>query len=202
MSPCTRCGYLASSRLCQRCTAATDEQLVDLPGLYGKLAGFLTPGSASGSGPSVKRVEAPLPARLGPLSLRAAGGIVGVLASWESDWRDLLGWTATPPRGRVEQAIGEHVKFLRNNLLWAVDDHPALTDFVYEISDLHATCRTEIDGPSDTRPIGYCPTVLGDDSPCGARLFANPYSPTIRCRYCGTAWEGSAWLVLAEELYG
>lgn len=141
-----------------------------------------------------------MPARLGPLSLRGAGGIVGVLSAWESDWRDLLGWAGTPSRGRIELAVAGHVTFLRNNLPWCVDQHSAVGEFAGEIGDLYRTCSTEIDGPSDTRPIGYCPTILDDDTPCGARLYANPYAPTIRCRACGTSWEGSAWLALAAEI--
>lgn len=201
MTGCVRCGYLGSSRLCQGCTQAVDDRLAEMPGLYARLGSFLAPGSGTG-GPSVKRVEAPLPARLGPLSLRGAGGIVGVLAAWESDWRDALCWSPSPPRGRIENAVEEHVKFLRNNLLWCVDQHPALDEFTREIAELYATCRTEIEGPSDVRPIGYCPTILDDDAPCGARLFANPYALSIRCRYCGTSWEGSAWLTLAAEIRG
>ena len=160
------------------------------------------PGSSAGGEGAPKRVEAPLPARLGPLSLRGAGGIVGVLAAWESDWRDQLGWSKLPPRGRIEVAVEGHVTFLRNNLLWCVDQHPAVDEFAREIAELHSTCRTEIDGPPDTRPIGYCPTMLDDMAPCGARLFANPYAPVIRCRYCGSSWEGSAWLALAEVIRG
>ena len=202
MTPCVRCRHSSPNRLCERCTQVVDGQLADLPGLYAKLAGFLAPGAAAGGEGFSHPIEAPLPVRLGPLSLRGAGGIVGVLAAWESDWRDLLGWSATPARGRIEQAVEGHALFLRNNLLWCADQHPAAGEFAREIAELHGVCRREIDGPSDSRPIGYCPTILDDQAPCGTRLFAYPYSPVIRCRYCGTSWEGSAWLTLAEAIRG
>jgi hypothetical protein len=200
MYSCVRCSHSTSTRLCQRCTQTLDEQLADLPGLYARLGGFLAPGSGAGGEGAVRRVEPPLPVRVGPLSLRGAGGIVGVLADWEGDWRDRLGWSLTPPRGRVENAVSGHIAFLRNNLLWCADQHPAVGEFAREIAELHAACRSEIDGPSDTRPIGYCPTILDDDTPCGMRLFANPYAPVIRCHSCGTSWEGAAWLGLAAEI--
>ncbi|MGN6162561.1 MAG: hypothetical protein ACTHOG_12770 [Marmoricola sp.] len=134
--------------------------------------------------------------------MRGAGGIVGVLGAWEADWRDTLGWSSTPARGRIERAVEGHATFLRNNLLWCVDEHPAVKEFAEEIAELHRSCQQEIIGPSVTRAIGYCPVVLDDQAPCGARLYANPYALTIRCRYCGTAWEGSAWLALAGQMRG
>lgn len=199
VTSCSICSRPSRIRVCGRCIEVTDRHIGDIPDLYRSLASVLTPGAGSGDRVSGSRTP-PLPVRLGPLSLRSGGSLVAMLHSWEDDWRDLLQWTKRPFRGTIEQSVIGACKFLRSNWPWAADKHPSPQDFAAEMRDIVTECRTEIEGKGDTRQIGLCPTDTGEKL-CGMPLWASPYSPSIKCRRCGTEWAQDAWLRLAGAMH-
>lgn len=196
---CAACGHPVTIRLCERCRANTDADLVALPGLYRSLADVLAPGVGAGDRVSGSRTP-PLPVRLGPLTLRSGGSVASILTSWEDDWREILGWTMRPFRGNNEQTLEGTVKFLRSNWPWAIDKHPAPQEFAWEVRDLTSACRTEIEGKGESRVIGTCPSTDESGRICGAKLWASPYATEIRCRLCRAAWKQDEWLSLAMSI--
>lgn len=198
VTSCLSCNHPSRLRICNRCAEVTDRSISELPELYRSLEAVLTPGSGSGDRVSGSKTP-PLPVRLGPLTLRSGGSVVAVLHCWEDDWREILGWSRRPFRGTIEQSVIGTCKFLRANWPWAADKHPAPQDFISEIKDLNAACRSEIDGKGDARQIGLCPVEVGERL-CGTPLWASPYATYIRCRTCGTEWGQDRWLSLAVAI--
>lgn len=196
---CAACKRPGRARLCPGCVTRTDADLAALPRLYGALGDTLAPGAGRVDGSRVSGSRlAPLPVRLEPLSLRAHGGIVQTLHSWEDDWRDILGWTARPFRGSVEQAVTGSAGFLRVNLPWCADAHPSPGDFVREINQITLACRLQVYGPGDARKVGVCPAVADDALVCGAALWANPYAEKIECPGCHRMWKRGEWMELGR----
>jgi hypothetical protein len=198
---CLSCGRSGRNRVCPGCVARTDDELTELPSLYAALGDAMIRGSVPvGDRVSGGSRTPPIPVRLEPLSLRAHGGITAMLHSWEDDWRDILGWSARPFRGTVEQSLVGSVKFLRVNLPWCADAHPAPGEFMREVREWSASCRMQVYGPGDTRMIGVCPTVADDGYACGTALWANPYVEKIECRGCRTCWPRTSWIGLASAM--
>lgn len=200
---CVICRRSNSRRVCGACLGRTDDDLESIPRLYESLGEAMEPswgiraeGRVSGGG----RTGSPPPLRLEPLSLRAHGGIVSVLRFWEADWRAVLGWTAAPFRGSVEQTVAGCVKFLRSNWPWCADDHPQPEEFAANIREWTAACRLQVYGPGDARLIGVCPTVAEDGVVCGTSLWANPFAEKIECRGCKSTWSRTEWLLLGRRM--
>lgn len=200
MNPCLACGYRTYGNICDRCRLVTDQLLAGLPTLYMRLEGALMPGAAVGDRVSGGGKTPPLPLRLEPLSLRSHGSIVSVLHSWEDDWREILSWSRRPFRGTIAQSVEGSAKFLRLNWAWCADQHPAPQEFVREMGEITHACRLQIDGPGDSRRIGYCPVIVADMRPCAAALWADPYIDRIKCRGCGTEWPQTSWISLAVAM--
>lgn len=200
---CLICARQDDWRVCTRCVSAVEDRIKSLRVYYRKLADYLAPGSAGGGQPvSGGSTEAPLPVRVEVLNLRGPGGIVGVLAGHEDDWRAWLGWTRRPFRGDMEQTLDGTVTFLERNWTWCADKHPAPEVFAQDVRYLVDTCRLHTEGRSDVRVIGECPVqvVNGTTGVCGAKLFAAPYLKVIRCFKCRTEWEEKDWLKLARMM--
>lgn len=114
---CAGCGRLnpTPDHVCEGCRQRAADQLAALPKLHGRLILAQVPGSAAG-GRGGKRVDAPLPGRVDPLSLLAAGTLdvdsdhlveqTGSLPlalwlnAWAGDWTE-RGYTPRPPRTPV-----------------------------------------------------------------------------------------------------
>lgn len=181
-----------------RCARRLDRGLAELPALYALMGAVLAPGAvAGGSRVSGATRTAPLPVRIEPLSLRASGGIVAAVATWEADWRELRGF-APATRGSGERDLAAIVMWLRAHLPWAIEQHPAVGEFAAEIAHLVHECR-QAGGllPSMTR-IGECPALI-DDAACGAALYADPMAEAIRCR-CGARWVRGQWMMLGKAM--
>ncbi|MGW6741657.1 hypothetical protein ACWGDX_13175 [Streptomyces sp. NPDC055025] len=87
-------------------------------------------------------------------------------------------------------AVPKHLKFLMNNLLWAVDSYESVGQDIEDLRLLHAECT--VIAADERRPgrvsIGRCPAV-SDEGPCGAQLTASAASHRVRCQACGARWE-------------
>lgn len=182
----------------QRCVQELDGQLQRIPGLYRFLADVLEPGTSTGQRVSGSRTP-PIPVRLEPLSLRARGGIVTILATWEIDWRDVRHLSDAPRRTDDDAGVDAVTRFLRDHLEWAVRSHPAVDEFAGEIGEITTDCRRALGLTTDMYRIGRCPAQLGART-CGRVLLADPYATAIRCDRCHNEWPRARWLLLGGIL--
>lgn len=203
MNACPLCGRTAQD-VHENCLAALDSRLQSIRGLYAALHQVLEPGSSDGTRVSGTR-NAPAPLRVEPLSLLCRGGIVSILATWETDWRERRGlavdWTTA---GREQllaggQVLADVLEFLRAHLEWAAREHPAVDEFAGEVREIIGACRTALGLTTDLRRIGQCPAQLGDRV-CGRVLYADPYADSIRCDRCRTDWPRARWLLLGAAI--
>lgn len=205
MTACPLCRRPAEDGPHHRCRAAVDYRLGQLPGLYAALAAVLEPGVAPGARVSGSRTP-PLPVRLEPLSLRAPGGIVTILATWETDWRDLRDLAPIPARAGHEQlldgvqALADIVRFLRAHLDWAIAHHGAVAEFAGEVRDIVQACYSALGAGDNLMRIGTCPTIDDTGRPCGRQLHADPYGTAIHCDRCGADWTRARWLILGGAM--
>jgi hypothetical protein len=205
MTACPLCRRPAEDRHA-RCRQAVDDRLRQIPGLYRLLAAVLEPGSATTARVSGSRTP-PIPARVEPLSLRGRGGIIAILATWETDWRERRGLPPVPARAGVEQlltgdqAVDDVSAFLRAHLDWAIDHHPAVDAFAGEVREIVDSCYQAVGARNDLMRVGRCPTVDDDsETTCGQILYADPYAHTIRCTRCNADWPRARWLILGQTL--
>lgn len=182
----------------QRCANRLADDLRAIPGLYALMGAVLAPGSTGGNARVSGTRTAPLPVRLEPLSLRARGGIVTVMATWEADWRDVRGY-APAERGDSERDLAAVVLWLRAHLPWAIEAHPAVREFADEVRDVGRQCRAAAGMLPRMMQIGDCPALV-DDEACGAALYAEPGAEEIRCRRCWTRWPRAHWMLLGKTL--
>lgn len=182
----------------QRCATRLGENLRDIPAHYALMGAVLAPGTSSAAARVSGTRTAPLPVRLEPLNLRARGGIITILATWEADWRETRGLTPAT-RGLSATDLSAIVLWLRAHLPWAITEHPAVDEFAAEIRDLLHQCRA-VAGllPTMTR-IGDCQALDGDQQ-CGAALYADAHAEEIRCRRCGSRWTRGQWVLLGKTL--
>jgi hypothetical protein len=194
---CTVChGDLYENELghqaCRPCTERTDRDLRALAGtdgLYARLTDSLHPGSGSG-GPAVSGSRsAPLPVRLGPLSLAARGGVVTILQTWLIDWHDLLGYRHPRWDGDLQQQLDQAVKRLRVLLPWAAESHGAFDEFAREIAGLVHQCQAATGGEKPPRRIGV-------QCACGHTLRVTLDTAGVRCPACSTQYGHSEALRL------
>lgn len=186
--PCELCGRPSRARVHPGCRAHVDEGLAALPGLYRALAGVLAPGRRGGDGRTASRT-APMPVSEPVLDLRAWGGIEGVVTTWERDARETLGWEPPPFRGSVEQTIDGAVIFLRGNLAWFCDAHPAVGELAEDVRRLVGECERLITGERRERRV---PVTC----PCGTTMRVTISTPGEQCRGCGTQYTREAILDL------
>lgn len=191
--------------------------LEDLPGMYATAAVELIPGAAPpGDGSRHMAVSgSPAPLRLDVLNLlspAAPGGVtgtaedqhgaqavIGILESWERDWRSHRDLPVVGAWATLPQAVTALCRWLDRHLDWACANHPAIADFYGELGRCHRALRIAL-GDRDIRPkIGTCPVILDDGAPCGGRL-AMTGENTVQCQDCGTAWAQDRWLLLGQTL--
>ncbi len=197
---CRVCRRGARARVCFGCRERVAEQVAALPHWYARLEGVLAPGSGPGGQRVATSRFGQLNVRVEPLSLRAWGGMASCLLGWENAWRGELEWEWAPFRGSAAQTVAGCVRFLTANWPWAADSSQEPDRFAGDVNDLTSQCRAQVQGPSDTRRIGLCPTKAPDGYACGTALYAHPYVDAIRCRGCETEWPRTAWLHLASLL--
>jgi hypothetical protein len=151
---------------CRLCTQSIDRDLAALAGsdgLYARLGLVLAPGRGSG-GPVVSGSRtAPLPVRLGPLSLQSRGGVVTVLQTWLVDFHERLGYRHPRWEGDLQGQLDQAVKRLRTLLPWAAEQHPAVDEFAREVAQARRQCEGQLSGELAPRRVPVrceCGTVL------------------------------------------
>ncbi|MEV7492183.1 hypothetical protein AB0O08_15690 [Streptomyces anulatus] len=100
------------------------------------------------------------------------------------------------------QAVLAHLKFLANNLPWAVSSYESIGQDIDDLWRLHAECVAV--AANEHRPgrvnIGRCPARYEDGTLCRADLTATATSHRVRCGTCGARWETlGEWKQLREQ---
>jgi len=184
------------------CREDLDEKIADMPRLYDLLETVLEPGIALGARVSGTRTP-PLPARLEPLSLRAPGGMITILAAWENDWRRERALTEV---ARVVNTtnLKKITKFLRAHLDWAITSYSQIATFTDAIYAITGNCNAAAGLHSDLIHIGDCPNTGEDGQTCGQALYADPHATPpitlIRCPACHAEWLRDQWGILGQIL--
>jgi hypothetical protein len=195
--------------LCPGCALATTERLGRMPRLWAALAAFLAPGS-SGSAQYGRTAlaEAPLPVRENVLSLRAAGGIAGVLEDWRAAMQADRGWDTPAIPAAVERRVVVAARALSLNIEWIAATWPLAGEMATELRRLEDDVLTIVDpeDPAERRArrgtrIGLCVAQFEDSDPedpeiCGAVLRAYPGDAVLTCRWCGTRYGPDDYLML------
>lgn len=183
-------------QVCGPCRGRIRTDLFAMPGLYADLEYAMMPGGSKGPRISGSK-EKPMPGGAalvlrGPSppadSVTDSGGdqvgpvpIVGILDSWERDWRETFGHQAPVFRGTTEQAITQSIRYLIKHLDLACDEHSAIDEFVDELRQLRLRCRAalgDLDKPEHNPDIP-CPK-------CDHKALYRPSgSDTVHCGVCG-----------------
>ncbi|MFJ8109963.1 hypothetical protein [Streptomyces sp. NPDC096132] len=205
MNNCGMCEqHLEHGHLCPGCTLATLERLNRMPKLWAELAEFLAPGSQGPSYGRTRPAEAPLPVVENVLSLRAVGGILGVLEDWYSAMRADRGW-ARPLRRRPKgDGIGARVEAAAQalvvNLEWMAGFWWPVGEFAKDLRRLESEVLSIVD-PRDPategRRYGYC-VATKDGEVCGAVLRLYPGETAITCRWCRYVYQQTDFLRLRQ----
>ncbi|MGW0795154.1 hypothetical protein [Streptomyces sp. NPDC002692] len=197
---CTLCTTTVEfDSICVACTITTREEIASLPGLWEQLEECLTPDvrGASPYGGRASKVEAPMPLDGEVLSLRAAGGIIGVLEDWHAAIRQTRSRPALQPSGSLGHRLTvaaagliDHIHFIA---LW--EQGPVLAR---EIHRLVERVQDILDpGRADDQPriLGRCIAVDSSGVICGAEIVADMSRP-VQCDWCLCPYPPSQWLQL------
>lgn len=178
---------------CCLCQRRGTERLRDLPTLYAQTAHLLLPGVRGRAGRVTSSKSAPLPCSEAVLNLRARGGLVTILESWESAFRDDLGFAPAPFRGNFEQSLAGAVGWLINAAPWAYSSFAAVDEYHREILQLHGQIKAQVSGEPPARRVTVTCT-------CGATMRITLDTPGRRCT-CGQqyGWAELRQLPLAER---
>ncbi|WP_097982809.1 hypothetical protein [Streptomyces sp. f150] len=194
----------AGRYVCRPCEERANKHLAELGPLFRRLneTATLMRGARRPGGATSGSRTPPIPPRLEVLALTAAGGVATRLRDIEDSWRTALGWTVAPWRGSPLQAVPEHLKFLTNNLPWAVYSYESVGQDIDELRRLHAECTAV--AANEHRPgrvsIGRCPNRYDDGALCRADLTATASSHRVHCGTCGARWETlGEWKQLREQ---
>ncbi|MGW6578873.1 hypothetical protein ACWF76_05610 [Streptomyces globisporus] len=189
---------------CRPCEDQTAKRLTELGPLFRRLndTATLMRGARRPGGATSGSRTPPIPPRLEVLALTANGGVATRLRDIEDSWRTALGWTVAPWRGSPAQAVPAHLKFLANNLPWAVSSYESVGQDIDDLRRLHAECVAV--AANEHRPgrvnIGRCPARYDDGTPCRADLTATASSHRVHCGQCGARWETlGEWKQLREQ---
>ncbi|MFH9404918.1 hypothetical protein ACH4JS_34925 [Streptomyces sp. NPDC017638] len=209
MNTCGLCErQLEHGYLCPGCTLATTERLDRMPRLWAALSAFLAPASGTPQYGRTTPAEAPLPVRETVLSLRAAGGIAGVLEDWRSAMQADRGWGRPVVPTAVERRVLVAARALSLNMEWIGGSWPMAGVMATEVRDLERDVLSIVDpeDPDERRArrgthIGYCVAQVeagdGEDPVvCGAALRSYPGQAVVTCQWCGTAYGPADYLRL------
>lgn len=194
-------------QVCEICRGKIRADLADIPHLYERLGEAMMPGATKGPkitgskekpilggaalilrGPAANHNEVssnlhlrhsePIPRRDDQVDTVP---IIGVLDTWERDWREKLGHNVPTFRGTIEQTIKESIRYFTRYLDLACDEHPAIDEFVDELRHLRNRCRAvlgEFDKPEHKSDVP-CPR-------CDQRALYRPNgSDSVHCGACG-----------------
>lgn len=185
---------------CRRCHDRMASQLREIPELYALALGELETGSGNGGRSS----ETSLGLRLAALDLRHGGDVIGVLVSWELDWRETYDDDTVTPLVRADDRAGativEVCGYLLAGLHRACTSHPAIDVFAQELAEIHGAARTAARTTGARHTEVECPADH-DDGICGARIRVSGLELTdvVYCPRCRSRWELHRLLLVAAS---
>jgi hypothetical protein len=191
-------------KACRPCEEKAAGRLAELGPLFARLdttAALVKGRRGAASGPSGTRTP-PLPVDVTVLNLAAVGGVATRLQAVEDSWRQALGWSLGSDVRPLAKAVGAHLGFISNNLLWACSSYESVGDDLEEIRRLHSEATAALS--PDPRPgrvkIGYCPVRCDNGERCRQPLTATAANHRIHCGGCGARWDDmDAWRELRRE---
>jgi len=104
----------------------------------------------------------------------------------------------------LDAAVYLDAQYLARRLPTAVD-HPDLPDFLTQLRAQHGALLAVLGERDDLVYLGRCPEPLldrlaGEERPCGAQLWQDPYVDLIRCPRCRVQTAKAGWLGLAKRI--
>ncbi|GGX99142.1 hypothetical protein [Streptomyces fructofermentans] len=200
---CTLCKthVLRHGTLCSTCTTNTLGHLHRLPRMWAALETWLAPGTTGAAqyGGRVRHPEAPLPLDTEVLTLRAAGGITGVLEDWADAVRHTRGLPERPRVGSLAHRVTAAAGYLASQIhfiaLW--EQGPQLGREIGQLVDRarNAVQRDEAEEKGRPTFLGYCIAVDPSGVICGARIPAAIDRP-VQCAWCLCPYPPETWLQL------
>lgn len=188
--------------LCPTCTTDTLEHLSRLPRLWAELEDWLIPGIRGGAqyGGRVRMAEAPLPLDEEALTLRAAGGIVGVLEDWHDAVHESRGLAVPARAGSLAHRVRAASAGLAGHIHFIVQWEQG-AQLAREVRQLVGRVRRvtepghELDEPKPPTFLGYCVAVDPSGVVCGSRIYAD-IRKAVQCDWCLCVYPPDRWLAL------
>lgn len=202
-SHCKRLLFLSELNrfACFLCEDRARAHLKALPAQYDDLGELLTPGRAGSNGPRVSASKtAPLPVTLGPLDLRAKGGIVTLLQDVEDSWRRARRRTISTFAGNFEQTLADVTNHLTLNLTTACESYEEVADDLDTISTLYFRAKNTIEGTQPRLIPVHCRYLFDDGTECEAPMNVDINRTSAKCHACGTRWGHAEWMGLFEAV--
>ena len=187
---CVICLKKTNAGACGSCESRIRQQLNDIVEFQALASQNLIPGRG-GDG---RGSERSLGVNIQALDLVGGFDPIAVLESWERVWRQDFSLTpygpasASRPQSPIGTLVGI-VGFLQSWLSKACQQHPAISEFAFEVRSLHRSCKAAA-GQSDR--AGWrvtCPTDA-DDGECGSVLVvrSEDFGGEVSCRSCKVTW--------------
>lgn len=191
MSKCLICDSETNNHACHRCELRMKQQLTELPMFMQEASNNLLPGKG-GDGRSTERT---LGINIAALDTAAGFDAIAILEAWERIWREDYGLTpygeATSQLkdGTPETLLRHITTFLITWLNKSCEEHPAISDFAYELRQLHRACQ-QAAGLSIRPPWrATCPADTPEGE-CGHPILVSmeDFDSEVTCRKCQTVW--------------
>ncbi|MEW2567669.1 hypothetical protein [Streptomyces sp. NPDC047070] len=187
--------------LCGACTLDTLAHIRRLPRMWSGLEAWLTPGVRGSAqyGGRVRQVEAPLPLDTEVLTLRAAGGIVGVLEDWRDAVRDSRGLPEWERIGSLAHRVGTAAGYLAAQIhfiaLW--EQGPQLGREMRQLVERVERVVQPDEAEEKGQPsiLGYCTAVDLSGVICGSQIVLDMGRP-VQCGWCQCPYPPDTWLQL------
>lgn len=132
---------------------------------------------------------------LGPALAPAARPDDPYAEEWRTRWQ---------PTGLVG-AADRHHDYLTEWLDAACDEYPHIADFAASLRALTGAALAALGDTSDLQYIGRCPEMVpdritGEELPCGAAIWHDPYTSAIVCPRCHTETGEDRLMWLARRI--
>ncbi|MGW3410277.1 hypothetical protein [Streptomyces sp. NPDC000888] len=199
---CTNEDTRDDERLCHGCTRTTHERLQRLPRMWAALEQWLTPGNTGAPmyGGRVRPAHAPLPLREDVLSLRAAGGIVGILEDWRAAMQQARGWGPPALETGLARRVAVAARALDHNLEWIVrwEEGPTFADEIRQLVHRALAAAQPPEPRKRGTLLGTCIAVDPSGVVCGADLWVQP-GQRVKCEWCLCRYPPDTWLALLHH---
>ncbi len=187
--------------LCGACALDTLAHIRRLPRMWDGLEDWLTPGVRGSAqyGGRVRHVEAPLPLDTEVLTLRAAGGIAGVLEDWRDAVRDARDLPEQERVGSLANRVSSAAGYLAGQIhfiaLW--EQGPQLGREMRQLVERIERVVQPDEAEEKGQPsiLGHCTAVDLSGVICGSKIILDMGKP-VQCGWCLCPYPPDTWLQL------